>query len=101
MKDSIKKLVIAVLVVLVAVNVWSYITKDATPTNDMTKSGYLKIVEENYEPDDAITLAETKCAYSYLIDEYGVEETMSMDFRVDADEKDVDPRLFEAVDKCL
>ena len=69
-------------------------------TTGLTKSGYLKQVEKNYEYSEALSLGETKCAYSYLIDRYGVKETLKMDTRVAADESDVDPRLFEAINEC-
>lgn len=73
---------------------------DNTTTNGLTKEGYLKIVERNYSADDEFTLTETKCVYSYLIDTYGVQEALYIDTKAD-ESNDIDPRLFEAAERCL
>lgn len=41
------------------------------------------------------------CAYEYLIDNYGIKETVSMDMRADKDANDLDPRFNEAMDVCF
>lgn len=40
------------------------------------------------------------CAYSYLIDNYGLEATFKMDMRADRDGNDIDPAIYEAMDNC-
>lgn len=105
MKDAAKTALIVIVILAASFSI-RYIAKNNaendTKYDAVTKSGYLKVVERNfvYEPGGA-TKEQTLCAYSYLIDEYGVEETLKMDERALADENDVDPRLWGAVDKCL
>lgn len=41
------------------------------------------------------------CSYTYLIDNFGLEETYRMDVRATVDETDVDPRIYEAMGSCL
>jgi hypothetical protein len=42
-----------------------------------------------------------ECAYTYLIDTYGVGETMKIDIRIAIDENDVDSRVYVALKECL
>lgn len=64
-------------------------------TLEYTKEEYLNQLRENGGHESII------CAYSKLIDKYGTNETLKMDVRAAADEKDVDPRIYTAIQECL
>jgi len=65
-------------------------------------------IVENYSKQDYLDQVKANggesielCAYDYLLDKYGVREVMKMDMKAMADEDDIDPRLFRAVEECL
>ena len=71
-------------------------SRSAEPTYmGVTKDDYLEVVGNNGQDTAAI------CAYTYLIDTYGLEATYKMDRRADKDINDVDPAIYEAIDRCL
>lgn len=108
MKDAVKKILvigISLLLITVTGRVLSmaytgYQVKRASEGKDisisnMTKEQYIQQVKDNGGADYEV------CAYNKLIDKYGVKETMKMDMRAAANEKDIDQRLFEEVKECL
>ena len=61
----------------------------------ITKTEYLNIASNNGQDKGA------ECAYTYLIDTYGIEATYKMDKRADKDPDDVDPAIYEAIERCI
>ena len=76
-------------------------TNIESTSNIPTKQQYLDIVSKVCPESGELTVAECRCAYSDMIDKYGVEETLSMDRRVAADENDIDTRIYDSLIKCL
>ena len=66
-----------------------------------TKQQYLDIAAKVCPKSGELTEVECRCAYSDMIDKYGVKETMSMDRRAAVDETDIDTRIYDALIKCL
>ncbi len=62
---------------------------------EYTKQEYLDIVRDNGGDEAQV------CAYSKMIDQYGTNEVLKMDLRVVADENDVDPRIYPALQECI
>lgn len=91
---------IIIIAITLAVGMISLLTPEPT---EPTESTYMGITRQEYL-DKASNGGQDKgahCAYTYLIDTYGIEETFRMDYRVEKDETDVDPAIFEAIDRCL
>lgn len=61
----------------------------------LTRQEYLDTVSNNGQDKASL------CAYTYLIDTYGLEETYKIDYRASKDENDIDPRTYEALEECI
>lgn len=60
-----------------------------------TRAEYLEKVSNGGQ--DQLSL----CSYTYLIDNFGLEETYRMDARAMVDENDIDERIYDALESCL
>ena len=95
-----------ILAITLAVGMISLLTPEPTEPTKPTKpteSTYMGITRQEYL-DTVSNGGEDKgahCVYTYLIDTYGIEETYRMDYRAEKDETDVDPAVYEAIDRCL
>lgn len=93
-----------ILLVLVLLGIMGQIPRFMAnrQANPQTKESYLRIIDEKPTTnDDIFTKEQYRCVYSGLIDEIGVQETLKIDMRAAADENDVDPRMFKAIERCL
>lgn len=75
-------------------------TESSVTSSEPTYMGYTR---ESYLDEVSNNGADAGmlCAYTYLIDTYGLEATAKMDQRAYFDQNDVDERIFEAMEHCL
>lgn len=105
MKNKVAFIVVFAIFLAVMFSV-RFIASETVATNEyeapeLTRDYYLELVEEKYDPAYGMTLTETKCLYTYLIDRYGVQETARMDQKAIADPAHVDTRVEDAIRWCL
>lgn len=95
------KIVLLVIVLLGIAGQIPRFVASRQASEPLTKERYLQEVDKKHTADDIFTKEQYKCAYTLLIDEIGVQETLKIDMRAAADENDVDSRMFKAIERCL
>lgn len=102
----IGKILFLIILVLLVTAVIKFFVSSAINSYNETSSGedtYMGLSRQEYLDEVSNNGQDTAalCSYTYLIDTYGLKETYSMDYRASKDETDVDPRIFEAMDRCV
>ena len=95
------KIILLVIVILSIIGQIPRFVASRQASEPLTKERYMQRVDEVDYSDSILTKSQSRCAYSLLIDEIGVQETLKIDMRAAADETDVDPRMFKAIERCL
>lgn len=95
------KIILLVIVILGIIGQIPRFVASRQASEPLTKERYMQKIDENHTADDIFTKEQYRCVYSLLIDEIGVQETLKIDMRAAADENDVDPRMFKAIERCL
>lgn len=107
MSNKVKIIITAIALLMIAAIIGRAIGSNIAGTNIKstsampTKQQYLDIAAKVCPKSGELTEAECRCAYSDMIDKYGIKETMSIDRRVAADETDIDTRIYDSLIKCL
>ena len=91
--------VIAILLLLIVIGA---VAGNNTAGTEATEESYMGMTRQMYLDQVSNNGQDMgmHCAYSYLIDTYGLEATYRMDRRAGIDDNDIDPAVFEALDRC-
>lgn len=100
---KVLKVIGIILLILAAVTVARYIASEAVKSTQPSEDSYMGFNRQEYLNQVSNNGQDTAslCAYTYLIDRYGLKETYNMDYRAYKDENDVDERIFKAIEMCM
>lgn len=107
MSNKVKIIITVIALLVIAQIISRTISSNTAGTNTKstsaipTKQQYIDLAAKLCPKSGELTEAECRCTYSDMIDKHGVEETMSMDRRVEVDENDIDTRIYDSLIKCL